>query len=335
MANIFLTKKCNLNCSYCFADEFVNKEIEEITIEDFLFALDFIKTNKEERIGLIGGEPLLHSKFKEILNILLEDEQVCNVILYTNGIEIDKYIDLIQDSKISVLVNCNSSKDIGEQNYNKLKQNIQLLRDIKKKNFDLGINLYSKNLDYSYIFELLKLADLKRVRFSTALPNIYKESAENVLDDFYDFKPFLFEFLNTCVNEEIVANNDCNSVPSCILNLDEIRILLKLNQLGAFYNAGSPIKTSNICLPVIDILPDLTAIRCFGMSKEERVSIKKYKSIDSLRKYFFNKIDIFARVSYISQNCDDCKIRLSDRCGVCFTYKMNQINKLKNNMNVK
>ena len=36
MANIFLTSKCNLACPYCFANEFVNKENEEITIEKML-----------------------------------------------------------------------------------------------------------------------------------------------------------------------------------------------------------------------------------------------------------------------------------------------------------
>ena len=33
MANIFLTRKCNLKCPYCFADEFVNKKNEEVTLE--------------------------------------------------------------------------------------------------------------------------------------------------------------------------------------------------------------------------------------------------------------------------------------------------------------
>ena len=54
MANIFLTRKCNLKCPYCFASEFVNKENEEVTLENFKKIVDFIKKNGTKRIGLIG-----------------------------------------------------------------------------------------------------------------------------------------------------------------------------------------------------------------------------------------------------------------------------------------
>ena len=35
MANIMLTDTCNLRCPYCFANEFVNKSANEISIENF------------------------------------------------------------------------------------------------------------------------------------------------------------------------------------------------------------------------------------------------------------------------------------------------------------
>lgn len=35
MANIMMTDACNLNCPYCFANEFVNKNKNEITEEAF------------------------------------------------------------------------------------------------------------------------------------------------------------------------------------------------------------------------------------------------------------------------------------------------------------
>ena len=64
MANLFLTRKCNLKCPYCFADEFVNKENEEYTMENFHKAINFIKTMPDERVGFIGGEPTLHPSLK-------------------------------------------------------------------------------------------------------------------------------------------------------------------------------------------------------------------------------------------------------------------------------
>ena len=135
MANIFLTRKCNLNCSYCFADEFVNKANEEITIDNFKTALQFIKTHKDEKVGLIGGEPTLHSAFAEILDILNSDDDITSYVIFTNGIELDKFIDRITNEKVGLLINCNSPENIGPK-YEKLKSNINLL--MKKGFYDFA-----------------------------------------------------------------------------------------------------------------------------------------------------------------------------------------------------
>ena len=69
MANILLTNVCNLQCPYCFANYYTHDIAEEITLESFKKALDFIASsnNQNEKIGLIGGEPTLHTQFGEIL----------------------------------------------------------------------------------------------------------------------------------------------------------------------------------------------------------------------------------------------------------------------------
>ena len=103
MANIFLTRKCNLKCPYCFADEFVNKANEEISIENFKKAYNFIKTEKGERLGLIGGEPTLHPHFDDFLDIILEDKDIERCIVYTNGLELDKHINKITNPKLHFL----------------------------------------------------------------------------------------------------------------------------------------------------------------------------------------------------------------------------------------
>lgn len=328
MANIFLTRKCNLKCPYCFADEFVNKDNEEITIENFKAAVEFIKTAPGERVGLIGGEPTTHSKFHEILKILQEDENVKIVTLFTNGIGIDKSIDFLKDKKFGMLVNCNSSKDIGEHAFNKLKNNIRLLKE-EKIDFNIGINLYSDKLDYNYIFDLLEIGEKKTLRFATALPNDYKEETSNVLEDFFKFKPYLFKFFNDCFERNIVPTSDCNFIPTCLLDIEDKKTLLKINKLAQENKVIDTVRSAHTCIPVIDILPDLTAIRCFGMSKYEKVEIAKLKTLNNAIKYFFNNVDIYARAVQLSNDCGDCKSRYLGKCGVCFTYKIKQIQKLK------
>ncbi len=332
MANIFLTGKCNLKCPYCFADEFVNKANEEITIENFNKALGFIKTSADARIGLIGGEPALHSEFKTILNILNSDESIKFYVIFTNGLEIDKYIDYF-DKKTNMLINCNSPDDIGGLRYSKLKENIKLLKTAEK-NFSLGINLYSDKMDFSYIFELLKSIGHHHVRFSTALPNTAKENTDDPLESFKIFKPFLFKFFSGCLKNEIVPKSDCNGIPNCLLSADDKRLLLQFEILAEKNKAvekdsTGTISTVHTCSPVIDIMPDLQAVRCFGLSNHLKTSIENFKNIESLRKYFYNKIDVYANVAYEKNECENCRSRLLDKCGLCYTYKIKKCEKIK------
>ena len=69
MANLMITKQCNLKCTYCFANEFVNRQNDMMSYENFLKCLDFLMCDVNERIGIIGGEPTLHPNLKKMLVI--------------------------------------------------------------------------------------------------------------------------------------------------------------------------------------------------------------------------------------------------------------------------
>ena len=144
MANIMITKRCNLRCPYCFAEEFVGKSSDDITIDNFRTALDFALTNPNEEIGLIGGEPTVHSHFKEILEVIIHDDRVRICTLFTNGILIDKYINQLSHPKFKILINCNSPTDIGEKAFQKMKENIHLFANefYMQERVTLGINMY-------------------------------------------------------------------------------------------------------------------------------------------------------------------------------------------------
>ena len=71
MANIMLTYRCNLNCSYCFANEFVNKKNTDINVTNFRKAVEFFTRAGDVSIGLIGGEPTLHPAFDLFMEMLI------------------------------------------------------------------------------------------------------------------------------------------------------------------------------------------------------------------------------------------------------------------------
>ena len=325
MPNIVLTNKCNLNCSYCFAKALTNQKVQSFTVENFLKAINFIKTGNNTKIGIVGGEPLLHPIFADFIEILNNDNEINNCAIYTNGIELYKYIDILKPSKFGILVNCNSPNDIGNL-YTKLENSLKLLIKSNKKEFTLGINIYSLTMDYSFIFDLLKITNKNKLRFSISISNKVKQNCTDILELLKQFNSILLNFYNDCIKDEIVPYLDCSGIPICIMN-DE----LKKAQLKIIAMQGNQNIFGNPCSLQVDILPDLTAIRaiCYP-NYNEKVSISDFKSINLLTNYFYNNIDTYHKLLFVSEKCRECKYRLLGQCNLCFGFTVNQFKNFKN-----
>ena len=75
-----ITNYCNLACSFCSKDSLPKREM---TINEFKIVIDKIKDYTDNIYLHVKGEPLLHSKLDEILNIC--DKNNINVRITTNG----------------------------------------------------------------------------------------------------------------------------------------------------------------------------------------------------------------------------------------------------------
>ena len=315
MANIMLTYRCNLKCPYCFANEFVNHSSYDISIENFMTALDFLKTSGNAHIGLIGGEPTLHAQFREILQILSGDEAVDSVTIYTNGICMDTCLDFLDNEKFSLLVNCNSPRDIGEQQFLKVEDNLDRVFQMKEiwKRVNLGVNLYQDDLDYSYIIELLKRYNLHRVRMSVTVPNLDEGKKENSLEYLKRRKEYVLKFILSCATEDIAPYYDCNVIPKCVWTSEEMQNVEEV--INRFKLKNTNLRgDSSFCRPVIDVLPDLTAVRCFGTSDFTKVSIKDFRCLSDLQNYYVNLIDCRMTSCMKNEECKDCYERKVLRC---------------------
>ena len=327
MANIMLTYRCNLHCSYCFANEFVNRDRTDIPIKNFIEAVSFITRKEPAAVGLIGGEPTLHPGFPLIMEMLTDNPKVTGIRLFTNGLLIDRYIQQITGPKVEVLVNCNSPHIIGENLFTRIRQNLDLLvfeHDMKER-VGLGINLYDNELEYSYIMELLQRYDMHRVRFSVTVPDFSSCGTVDVLEYFSNRKQFLMKFFHDMDSIGVMPHSDCNHPPYCVWT-DEEKEWLEA------YESRYPEIKSNLtghhsrCIPAIDILPNLQAVRCFGMSDFMKVSIKDFRSLRDISNYFINEIDSYAFQLSACEECKDCYERKVKRCVAgCMGFKADRI----------
>ena len=327
MPHIMLTYRCNLRCPYCFANEFVNKDKTDITIRNFLKAVSFITRDGSSNIGLIGGEPTLHPGFREIMELLIANPKVQYITLYTNGLLLDRFIPQVTNPKVRTLVNCNSPTIIGEESYARMKQNLDelFLRHNMKDQLILGINLYRDDMDYSYIMELLQRYGLERLRISVAVPDFSTVGEVDILEYFRKKKPFLMKFFRDMDSIHVLPHYDCNYPPPCIWAKEEKEWLQA-------YSAKHPdckvnlTNAANLCFPAIDILPNLQAVRCFGMSDFLKVSIEEFDSVGDLRRFFMNEIDSVAVKLAADKACRDCYGRKTGACYTgCLGFKASRI----------
>lgn len=327
MPNIMLTYRCNLHCSYCFANEFVNKDNTDITVRNFRKAVDFLTRNGKAHIGLIGGEPTLHPVFRLLMEMLIADPKVSGITVYTNGLLMDHFVPQLVHPKVGILVNCNSPHIIGEKAFYTMQQSLDMLifRYYMKDRVHLGINLFSDDMNYSYMMDLLQRYRKHRVRISLTVPDFSTCGEVDALSFFRKRKQFLLKFFWDMDSIHVLPYYDCNCPPDCIWT-DEEKEWLKAYSARYPENNTKLIGNALRCSPVIDILPDLRAVRCFGMSDFMKTRIDDYESIRDLTSYFMSEIDVFAGKIPACGECKECYERKINACYAgCIGFKTSKI----------
>lgn len=326
MANLMITKQCNLKCTYCFSNEFVNRQNDMMSYENFLKCLDFLMCDVNERIGIIGGEPTLHPNLKKML-VRLIDSPFSHVCLFTNGILLDRYFNELRNSKFQILINLNSPEMIGIKNFEHTFENANIMINelYMKEQVAFGLNVYSPDMNVGYIFDVLKELHQKKLRISVAVPNLDGDRNIDPLDYFKQMKPMLQKIVITLLEMDVAPWFDCNYIPTCILDDSDRDIASKYMST---LKRSNMMHTSPICQPVVDILPNLHVVRCFGMSDYYKVSLFDFKDISSLKRHFSAKIDGLAYQIFPSEKCGECMDYKAGNCsGGCYAYRSSKMKK--------
>ncbi|WP_251231550.1 radical SAM protein [Adlercreutzia aquisgranensis] len=327
MANIALTHKCNLRCPYCFAGEFVGEADESISLESFDAAVEFLTRRGPATIGIIGGEPTLHPDFGTMLQRLADNPRVAGATVYTNGILLDRSFGLVEHPKLSLLVNWNSPDIIGQKAFAKTMENVDdlVFRRGMEKRINLGLNLYDTTMDYGYMLDLLTRYGFDKLRISITVPDFSKEEPGDVMAYFQEKKPFLMELFRALDGIGVLPYYDCNRPPSCIWSPEE---LAWLQDYAARHGKpdSSIAHTKSFCRPVIDILPNLQAIRCFGMSEFAKADIREFADAEALTAHFMRIVDRPSFRVFAKPECENCYLRRQWLCTQgCIAFKAGKL----------
>lgn len=318
--NIMINSYCNLQCPYCFADNEINvcdeKTMSMDVLEDII---ELHKRNGVKRIRLIGGEPTIHPYFGAILDRLVAENYFENIHIFSNmtfGKDIRDLIILLNESvKITILPNFNNIETTKDK-FELVKENIKVLA---KEGIAtaVGINLYKKDMDLNFLFDLVLESNVKHIRWSITVPN------HEIKDDF-DFKGYFAQFYDVmielfkfCNNNGFTNGVDCNSIPQCAFTQEQIATLVKLKP-DIFAKRTK-------CRPIIDINPKMEAFRCFGLSDLYKTKINKYTSIKNLENQIAEETKEFSD-KVVLEECKDCdvyKFNGNSSCS-CVAYRKNK-----------
>lgn len=158
--NLLITKKCNANCVHCCAS--ANETTEEITLENTKKIVDIARKNDVFYFVITGGEPLTHTHFWDILD-LIKDE--FGIILNTNGTLIDdktaKRLSEYDIASIHISLDA-PNEDIYERqrgNTTKLSEVICGIKNLVKYNANVTTKFIITNINKDYLEEVIKLSE--------------------------------------------------------------------------------------------------------------------------------------------------------------------------------
>lgn len=142
---ISLTDRCNLRCFYCMPEEGIElmEKPSIMTLEEIIAITSIFQKLGVDTVRLTGGEPLLRKNF-EFLARGLADLGL-TIKITTNGILIDKYLDLFEEiglRKINVsldsLDKAKAAFITKRDFYDRIMRNIQAALD---RNMELKLNV--------------------------------------------------------------------------------------------------------------------------------------------------------------------------------------------------
>ena len=132
-----ITNRCNLNCVTCYNRSGLNKEPMEISPEQLKTGIEILLQYGLDRVLISGGEPVLHSKFDKILELLKEYPQYSFGFVTNGTVYSRKFIDeLNKNENFDLQISLDGSaeklntKTRGTGNFDKT---MEFIRKIHKK----------------------------------------------------------------------------------------------------------------------------------------------------------------------------------------------------------
>jgi len=246
-----------------------NKLIKkEMSLDDFKKIILKIKKNpKIKVVKLLGGEPTLHSKFKEIINLSLKHFPY--VQIFTNGIFSDDLVKFLISKTPNVAFTFNVTTP-GFLLNPKIRSLVssRIIQLAKKTNITLSLT-FDMNSDMNLVFKAIGGGTLSLVyHFRLGFANPI--AGEKNFYQFSDFPKMGQQLVNVVskirkYNQKGKISLNCGFT-RCMFNENQFKYIKKEVKIPGFGCFG---KESSF-----DLQTDLTAFHCFPLSTVDKIDTR-------------------------------------------------------------
>ena len=147
---IEITRRCNLNCEFCYNSS-GKKETEEMNTEDVYEIIRKSHKCGAREIIISGGEPCLHPSFSSIVNFCMRQGPKTTIV--SNGMELKEEIVLLNKDEIWLQLSLDGASEMtddkirGKGHYRKCVNLMEKMHDNKYENGIIRMTISKENIN--------------------------------------------------------------------------------------------------------------------------------------------------------------------------------------------
>lgn len=132
---LHLTTRCNLTCRHCYYLKTPRRPSEDLSLSAIEDLIDTLRNHGLRKVTLSGGEPLLHPRFRQVLQLI--HQAGLAIMVLTNGTQVDEDFAKLLAPEDWVLVSLHGSdassheRQMGAGAFERVVASLKLLRDAR------------------------------------------------------------------------------------------------------------------------------------------------------------------------------------------------------------
>ncbi len=320
--NLLVTNYCNQSCPFCFASREMSSPTldKEMKVKDFKKIVNkLFRTGSPKAIKLLGGEPTLHSKLFDLLDIAVQKKLFIQI--FTNGVigkdrteRLAKYGNAIGYT-FNVMT---PGYQMNERLREEVASNMSYLGEKSKIAISITLDPFFVPQRFFNTVTPDILKNLAQIRIGLSNP-MANQKNWYLFSDFPKVGVILTTFMKTARNNGFMGTFHMNcGFTRCMFTTEQYEYIKK--EVG-FIGWSCFGKESSM-----DIAVDMTAFHCFPLSEHKRVDLKKISYQVANKALIKERMVLWERLK--KEVCLKCPFYGygGDKCpGPCLAFRMNEI----------